>query len=118
VDAHVAVEDNRTDQGASGGLMGVMHETGHALYERGLPTAYARQPVGKAAGMAVHESQALIVEMQACRSDGYVAWLAPQLLATFDGDPGAYEPANLSAPQRRGSPVEGGSTQEVVGRTW
>jgi transposase-like protein len=25
---------------------------------------------------------------------------------------------NRSAPQRRGSPVEEGSTQEVVGRTW
>ena len=32
-------------------IMGVLHETGHALYERGLPTAYARQPVGEAAGM-------------------------------------------------------------------
>ena len=29
--------------------MGVMHETGHALYERGLPAAWARQPVGEAA---------------------------------------------------------------------
>jgi choline dehydrogenase-like flavoprotein len=27
-------------------------------------------------------------------------------------------PQLLSAPQRRGSPVEEGSTQEVVGRTW
>jgi transcriptional regulator with XRE-family HTH domain len=27
-------------------------------------------------------------------------------------------PILFSAPQRRGSPVEGGSTQEVVGRTW
>ena len=28
------------------------------------------------------------------------------------------KPGFLSAPQRRGSPVEEGSTQEVVGRTW
>ena len=56
-------------------LMGVMHETGHALYERGLPAAYARQPVGEAAGMAAHESQSLIIEMQACRSDAFLAWL-------------------------------------------
>ena len=53
--------------------MGVLHETGHALYERGLPAAYARQPVGEAAGMAAHESQSLIVEMQACRSDAFLA---------------------------------------------
>jgi carboxypeptidase Taq len=29
-------------------LLGVLHETGHALYERGLPQAFARQPVGEA----------------------------------------------------------------------
>ncbi len=34
-------------------LMGVLHETGHALYERGLPRAHARQPVGEAAGMGI-----------------------------------------------------------------
>jgi carboxypeptidase Taq len=76
-------------------LMGVMHETGHALYERGLPAAHARQPVGEAAGMGVHESQSLIIEMQACRSDAYLSWLGPQLLETFGGDPAAYARENL-----------------------
>ncbi len=76
-------------------LMGVMHETGHALYERGLPAAYARQPVGEAAGMAAHESQSLIIEMQACRSDAYLSWLSPQLLDSFGGDPASYGVANL-----------------------
>ena len=82
-------------------LMGVMHETGHALYERGLPAAHARQPVGEAAGMAAHESQSLIVEMQACRSDAYIGWLAPLLLESFGGDPAAYDPANLGRLWRR-----------------
>ncbi len=36
-------------------VLAVVHETGHALYERGLPEAFARQPVGEAAGMAAHE---------------------------------------------------------------
>ena len=49
-------------------LMGVLHETGHALYERGLPRDWRRQPVGDARGMALHESQSLLMEMQACRS--------------------------------------------------
>ena len=31
-------------------LMGVLHETGHALYEAGLPRAWAGQPVGEAQG--------------------------------------------------------------------
>jgi carboxypeptidase Taq len=54
------------------GLMGVMHETGHALYEQGLPAAWRNQPVGKARGMSVHESQSLLLEMQACRSRNFV----------------------------------------------
>ncbi len=82
-------------------LLGVLHETGHGLYERGLPRAYARQPVGEAAGMAAHESQSLIVEMQACRSDAYLSWLAPVLLEAFGGDPAAYEPGNLARLWRR-----------------
>ncbi len=82
-------------------IMGVLHETGHALYERGLPAAYARQPVGEAAGMAVHESQSLINEMQACRSDAYLGWLGPQLLATFGGAPAAYSGDNLARLWRR-----------------
>ena len=82
-------------------LMGVMHETGHALYERGLPSAHARQPVGEAAGMAAHESQSLIVEMQACRSDAYLAWLGPELHRLFGGDAAPYAPANLSRLWRR-----------------
>ena len=85
----------RTDNFAQA-LMGVMHETGHALYERGLPAAHARQPVGEAAGMAAHESQSLIIEMQACRSDAYISWLAPQLHDTFGGEVSAYAPENLT----------------------
>jgi carboxypeptidase Taq len=76
-------------------LMGVLHETGHALYERGLPRGYARQPVGEAAGMAAHESQSLIIEMQACRSDAFLRFLGPELHATFGGDAAPYTPDNL-----------------------
>ncbi len=82
-------------------LLGVMHETGHALYERGLPAAHARQPVGEAAGMAAHESQSLLIEMQACRSDAWLGWLAPLLRETFGGDPAPYTPANLGRLWRR-----------------
>ena len=35
-------------------VLAVVHETGHALYERGLPKSFDRQPVGEAAGMAAH----------------------------------------------------------------
>jgi carboxypeptidase Taq len=76
-------------------ILAVVHETGHALYERGLPQAYARQPVGEAAGMAVHESQSLIVEMQAFRSDQFLYWLGPRLHEAFGGAPEPYRLENL-----------------------
>ncbi|WP_027283504.1 carboxypeptidase M32 [Rubritepida flocculans] len=82
-------------------LLGVLHETGHALYERGLPAAFARQPVGGNAGMAVHESQSLIIEMQACRSDAFLAFLGPLLHAHFGGEAAPYAPANLARLWRR-----------------
>ena len=81
-------------------LMGVMHETGHALYERGLPAGFARQPVGEAAGMAAHESQSLIIEMQASRSEPYLAAMAGELAASFGAD-AAYEGGNLARLLRR-----------------
>jgi carboxypeptidase Taq len=82
-------------------LLGVLHETGHALYERGLPAAFAHQPVGEAAGMAAHESQSLIIEMQASRSDAFLRFVGPELRARFGGDAAAYDPANLAALWRR-----------------
>lgn len=65
-------------------ITGVLHETGHALYEQNLPRGLARQPVGENAGMAVHESQSLIVEMQAVRGDAYLGFLAPLLSEAFE----------------------------------
>ena len=67
------------------GLMGVLHETGHAMYERGLPEAWRMQPVGGALSMGLHESQSLIVEMQASRSREFITWLAPQAAEAFGG---------------------------------
>jgi carboxypeptidase Taq len=82
-------------------LFGVVHETGHALYERGLPEARARQPVGTASGMAVHESQSLIIEMQVCRSDPYFRYLSPHLAASFGGAAERFAPDRLARQFRR-----------------
>jgi carboxypeptidase Taq len=67
-------------------LMGVLHETGHALYQRGLPAAWRLQPVGRARGMAVHESQSLLLEMQVCRSRAFLSFAAPILREAFASD--------------------------------
>jgi len=82
-------------------ILAVVHETGHALYERGLPSVYARLPVGEAAGMAMHESQSLIIEMQAFRSDAFLGWLGGWLHATFGGAPEPYRLENLGRLWRR-----------------
>jgi carboxypeptidase Taq len=82
-------------------IMAVIHETGHAMYERGLPAGYARKPVGTAAGMAAHESQSLIVEMIACRNDEYIDWLGRSLHSAFGGDPKPYQVENLGRLWRR-----------------
>lgn len=58
-------------------LMGVLHESGHGLYEKGLPEAWLTQPVGAACGMSVHESQSLLLEMQVCRSKEFLTFAAP-----------------------------------------
>jgi carboxypeptidase Taq len=78
-------------------LYGVVHETGHAMYEAGLPASWRRQPVGCAAGMAAHESQSLIVEMQAGQSDAFLSWLGPALHETYGGDAAMWAPANLAS---------------------
>jgi carboxypeptidase Taq len=82
-------------------LYGVVHETGHALYEAGLPAEWRRQPVGAAAGMGAHESQSLIMEMQAARSDHFLSWLGPALLKAYGGDATMWSAANLAALWRR-----------------
>lgn len=79
----------------AGALMGVLHETGHALYEQNRPRAWRGQPVGDARGMVLHESQSLIVEMQASRSRAFAGWLAPRLRAAFGGTGPAWEADNL-----------------------
>lgn len=72
-------------------LMGVLHETGHALYEQGRPQGVMNQPVGQARGMSVHESQSLLIEMQACRSREFVAFAAPLMRDAFGGAGAAWE---------------------------
>ena len=91
---------------ALSGLMGVLHETGHALYEAGLPEAWRYQPVGQAGGMALHESQSLLIEMQACRSQPFMRFLAPLLGQHLNGSGG--DSADAEALYRRAIRVEPG----------
>lgn len=56
-------------------LSGVIHETGHALYEQGLPYAHLGTALGRHVGMAIHESQSRLWENQVGRSRAFwQAW--------------------------------------------
>lgn len=61
------------------GLMGIVHETGHAKYEQGLPLAWRGQPAGVARSMALHESQSLFCEMQIGRGPAFLKLIEPHL---------------------------------------
>ncbi len=64
-------------------LMGIMHETGHGLYEQGLPKQWGHWPSGGARGMAMHESQSLFVEKQIGRNPAFWDWAMPLLTKHF-----------------------------------
>lgn len=76
-------------------LMGIIHETGHGQYEAGLPKEWRYQPVGRARGMALHESQSLLLEMQASRSRDFITWLRPLIIESFGELEGAFAIDNI-----------------------
>ena len=92
-DVRITTRYNEADFTES--IMGAVHETGHALYERGLPAAWRHQPVGQSRGMTLHESQSLLFEMHAARSPEFVSFLAPLVRDVLAVDGPAYEVDNL-----------------------
>lgn len=70
-------------------LMGIVHETGHACYEQGLPKEWINQPVGMARGMHIHESQSLFFEMYIGRNKHFLNFLYPRIISHLAKDPGA-----------------------------
>ncbi|MCY9853989.1 carboxypeptidase M32 [Vibrio mediterranei] len=77
-------------------LMGIVHETGHARYEQGLPKELDGLPVGQARSMGIHESQSLFFEMQLGRSDEFIRYLAPLAANHFsNNNQDVFTPDNL-----------------------
>jgi len=72
-----------------------MHETGHAMYELGLPKEWQHQPAGRARGMAMHESQSLLIEMQITRSLAFKKFLSNFLKSSFDFSGDQWSAQNL-----------------------
>ena len=64
-------------------LFGSIHETGHGLYEQGLPAADHGTAPGDAVGMAVHESQSRIWENQVARGRAFWRFFEPRYRELF-----------------------------------
>ncbi len=77
------------------GLLGALHETGHAMYDLGLPQDWRDQPVGRDRGMCLEESQSLLIEMVICRSRPFVRYLKPLLEKHFGVSGPEWEVENL-----------------------
>lgn len=64
-------------------LFSAIHETGHGLYEQGLPRDWIGTPLGEAVGMGIHESQSRLWENQVARSRGFWRHWEPKFRARF-----------------------------------
>lgn len=60
-----------------------IHETGHGLYEQGLPLARQGTPLGQSVGMGVHESQSRLWENQVARGRAFWRFFEPRLRKAF-----------------------------------
>jgi len=58
-------------------LFSSVHETGHALYEQGLPVEYWGTPRGRSVSMAIHESQSRMWENMVAKSHGFWKHIYP-----------------------------------------
>lgn len=67
----------------SDAFFGVLHETGHALYEQGLPGEHYGTPLGEAASLGVHESQSRFWENLVGRSRSFWRFFYPKAQKAF-----------------------------------
>jgi len=85
-------------------LGSTMHETGHGIYEQGLPPEHVGLPAGRYASLGIHESQSRLWENQVGRSRAFWKWCHPKLpeffgaaVAGFDLD-AVYGAVNIVRP--------------------
>jgi carboxypeptidase Taq len=95
----------RTDpRNLVGAIYAAMHETGHALYDQGLPAEQLGLPAGHAPSLGLHESQSRIWENQVGRSPAFATWMLPHLKQHFEEELGSLAPdefvRGVNYPQR------------------
>ncbi len=94
---------NRYDEENLNSLFSLMHETGHALYEQGLPSEWYGHPLGRRISSGYHESQSRLWENFVGRSKEFLDYLFPKLQEEFpqlkeNSKDGFYERVNRVEP--------------------
>ena len=64
-------------------LFGIIHETGHGLYEQGQDVNHEGTPRGQSVSLGIHESQSRMWENMVCRSRAFWRYFYPKFVATF-----------------------------------
>lgn len=65
-------------------VMSTIHESGHALYEQGLPVKYFGTPLGESLSFGIHESQSMFWEKRVGQSQKFWSYFYPDLKKHFD----------------------------------
>jgi carboxypeptidase Taq len=73
-------------------IYAAIHETGHALYEQGLPSELRDLPVGAAPSLGIHESQSRLWENLVGRSRPFTEFMLPHLKERFPAQLGMVTP--------------------------
>jgi carboxypeptidase Taq len=78
-------QTTRTEErGLFNSIYAALHETGHALYEQGIPEELRALPVGDVPSLGIHESQSRLWENQVGRSRAFCDFMLPHLKERFD----------------------------------
>jgi carboxypeptidase Taq len=78
-----------------GSIYAAIHETGHALYEQGIPAEMWGLPAGHAPSLGMHESQSRLWENHVGRSRAFTDFMLPRLKELFGDELGNVTPEDF-----------------------
>lgn len=76
-------------------IFGLMHESGHGMYEQGFDRHFARTPLADGISMGIHESQSLFWENVIGRSEPFWQWAMPIMKEAFPRQLGRRSPHEM-----------------------
>ncbi|HYP23511.1 MAG TPA: carboxypeptidase M32 [Actinomycetota bacterium] len=76
-------------------IFATIHETGHALYEQGIPDRLAGLPASRPASLGLHESQSRMWENQVGRGRAFTEFMLPNLKEHFPEELGMLAPEDF-----------------------